>query len=396
MFKLVLLCDYSREPERRLLRGLSDFANTLGGWNYFQISGNLYKNPERTQEVADRIRSLKANAVFGRWEGINRSLADSLGIPVVLRTGAKEYPDFPMLSGEYREIGRMAARFFLRQHYDHFAVFGYKRMIWSRERFEGFESILDGKEASLDFLETEPGNPDEQIIKKWLQDLPKPVALFAVNDVLALKAAELCLECGIPIPEDVALLGVDNDEFTCNIATPKISSIHLDFEKQGYELGRAIWRMHQEGEMQLVRIKVHPVEVRERESTKRHNIRDPYIRQIVEHMDEDYTSPLSVEDFIRDIPLSRRAIEMRFKKEMAPQTLLSYLLGLRIGHMCKLLETTDLPVNLAAERSGFDDALNVGRTFKRYTGKSPIAWKKEHVSTSSHNGHSGNKKRRRQ
>ncbi len=396
MFKLVLLCDYSREPERRLLRGLSDFANTVGGWNYFQLSGALFKNASRRQEVAERARALKADAVFGRWEGVDRALADSLGIPVILRTVDRDYPDFPMLSGNYMEIGRMAARFFLQQHYRHFAAFCYKDLIWSQERLAGFREVLEGKDVSLHTMDVEFGVPDEDAVKDWLRSLPPETGLFAVNDVLALKVAELCLETGIVIPDEIALLGVDNDEFLCNIASPKISSVHLDFERQGYELGETIWRMHREKEMQPVRIKVHPVEIRERESTLRHNIQDPYIRRIVERMDESYASPLNIEDFIRDIPLSRRAIEMRFKKEMAPETLLSYLLGLRIKLMCNLLETTDLPVNLAAERAGFDDTLNVGRTFRRYTGMSPMEWRrKKKASAAPDHENPGDKKHRR-
>lgn len=392
MFKLVLLCDYSREPERRLLRGMSDFANTVGGWNYFQISGNIFNNPERRMEIADRIKAIHADAVFGRWSGVDRALIDSLHIPVILRTVDKEYPDLPMLSGDYREIGRMAASFFKRLHYDHFAAFGYKDLLWSHERIVGYQEVLADLPADVQLLETNIGNPDEEVIRNWLIALPKPIALFAANDVLALKVAELCLETGIRIPHDLSLLGVDNDDFLCNIASPKISSIHLDFERQGYELGEAIWRMSRHGEMAPVRIKIHPVEIKERESTLRHNIRDPYIRRIVEHMDEAYTSPLLIEDFIRDIPLSRRAIEMRFKKEMAPETLLSYLLNLRISLMCKLLETTDLPVNIAAEKSGFDDALNVGRTFKRYTGMSPLAWRREkRKSATTDHGDAGDK-----
>lgn len=385
MFKLVLLCDYSREPERRLLRGLSDFANSVGGWNYFQISGNIFQNPERYMEIADRVKAIHADAVFGRWSGVDRALIDSLHIPVILRTVDKEYPDLPMLSGDYREIGQMAAAFFKRQHYEHFAAFGYKSLLWSRERIEGFRETLSDLPAEIHLWETDLNNSDEDLIRTWLLSLPKPIALFAANDVLASKVTELCLETGIHIPNDLALLGVDNDVFLCNIASPKISSIHLDFEQQGYELGKAIWRMSQDGMMKSVRIKVHPVEIKERGSTLRHNISDPYIRRIVEHMDEAYTSPLPIEDFIRDIPLSRRAIEMRFKKEMAPETLLSYLLRLRIQSMCKILESTDLPISLAAEKSGFADALNVGRTFKRYTGMSPKAWRRERRKSSSTN-----------
>ena len=379
MFKLVLCCDYTREPERRLLRGLSDFAATEGGWSFFRIPPDVYKNAGRRMEVAERARTIGADAIFGRWDGVDRALSDPLGIPVVLRTVHTDYPDYPMLSGEYREIGRMAARFYVKQHYDHYAFFGYEGLIWSDERLEGFEQVLSDKNLTPFRFKTNINNPDEEAIKNWLRRLPKPVALFATNDVLASMAGQLCLETGIRIPDEVAILGADNDTFLCNITTPAISSIHLDFEKQGYELGEALSRMRKEGIMPPIRIKVHPTGIEERGSTLRHNIKDPYIRRIVDFIDTHFDTPISMEDIVRDIPLSRRSIEIRFKKEMAPETILTYLNGLRIKLMCKYLATTDLPVTLAAEKAGFTDVFNVGRSFKRYTGTSPEQYRKQAI-----------------
>ena len=378
MFKLILLCDYTREPERRLLRGLSDYANSKGGWTYFQIPPGIYNDPDRSMEIVERARDIDADAIFGRWNGINESIAEQLGIPVVLRSGSVDYPYLPMLSGDYAEIGRMAAEYYYKHHYYNYAFLGYSGLTWSDERKEGFKGFLEKRSMTVHCFVTEHSNSGRNPgIKHWLQDLPKPVALFAANDVLANAIAETCQEAGIDVPREIAILGADNDDFLCNIACPTISSINLDFERQGRELGAAIYKMRQEGKVSPIRIVLHPIDVRERESTVRYNIQDPYVRQIIDYIDINYTSAISIKDIICDIPLSRRALEMRFKKEMAPETILSYLFGLRVKDMCHYLSTTDMPVSLAAEKSGFTDIFNVGRTFKRFTGMSPAQYRKK-------------------
>ena len=244
-------------------------------------------------------------------------------------------------------------------------------------------------------LTTDISKPDEEELKQWLMGLPKPIALLCTNDVLAARVAEICQEKGIRIPEELSLLGIDNDEFLCNIAYPSISSIHLDFERQGYELGAAIFNMHNNRHISPIRIAVHPIGIIERNSTLRHNIQDPYIRQIVDNIDANYDTPVSLKDIVKDIPLSRRAIELRFKKEMAPETILSYLYRQRVRKMCHLLSTTDMPVSIAAEKSGFSDVFNVGRTFKHFTGVSPAQYRKNNktsLSRTPDNNHPGDKK----
>ncbi len=393
MFKLILLCDYTREPERRLLKGLSDYANQNGGWIYFQIPGTIWKDASRKMEVVKRARDIRADAIFGRWEGVNREISDPLGIPVVLRTVGLEYDDYPMLSGDYREIGHIAASFFLRQHYENYAFLGFRSLIWSEKRLEGFREMLSRETVSFHSFMTDNNYSNEKEAKEWLVNLPKPIALFAANDLLASRAAEWCQETGISVPEELSILGADNDEFLCNIACPKLSSINLDFERQGYELGETLFRMRNENQNSLVRINVHPLNIVERESTFRHRIQDAYIKKIVDFIDLHYDTPITIEEIVRDIPLSRRAIEIRFKRSMAPDTILSYLTRLRVKSMCNYLCTSDMTINMAAEKAGFTDVINVGRTFKKYTGMSPAKYRnkyKESFSGSPDYSDSGN------
>lgn len=346
-------------------------------------------------EIVERARAINADAIFGRWTGVNKKMIDQLRIPVVLRSGSVDYPFLPMLSGDYTEIGRMAAEYYYKHHYYNYAFLGYSGLIWSEERQVGFEGFLKQNNMNVHSFTTELTNSGRNSrMRQWLQNLPKPVALFAANDVLANSVAESCQETGIDVPREIAILGADNDDFLCNIACPTISSINLDFERQGRELGAAIYKMRQEGSITPVRIILRPIDVCERGSTVRYNIQDPYVRQILDYIDMNYTSPISITDIIRDIPLSRRALEMRFKKEMEPETILSYLFGLRVKDMCHYLSSTDMPVTLAAERSGFTDVFNVGRTFKRFTGMSPAQYRKKCKKVASgtpDNGNTGNK-----
>ena len=136
-----------------------------------------------------------------------------------------------------------------------------------------------------------------------------------------------------------------------------------------------IHEMYQQKRSWLTQIKVTPIKIHERESTLKHNICNPHIKHIVEIMDHKFNTDLSLDEILSDIPLSRRSIEMLFKKEMAPYTLLSYLNKLRIDCMCKLLASSDMPVNIAATKSGFSDSFNINRTFKKYTGMTPSEYR---------------------
>ena len=125
------------------------------------------------------------------------------------------------------------------------------------------------------------------------------------------------------------------------------------------------------------RIPVEAIGVVERMSTNRKIISDPYIREIVDFISRNYTQDIDIAKLTSFIPLSRRAIEMKFKKEMHPYTISSYIMKLRIDHFCSLLETSELPISTAAYRSGFIDNSNFSTLFKKYKGMTPTEYRKK-------------------
>ena len=328
-------------------------------------------------EIIRMARKFKVDAILGLWHNINVEEAGKLNIPIFLRTYKKVYEEFPMLTGHYKNFGAYAADFFINQNFSNYAFIGMKDIIWSVSRFEGYsEQIATSKKVTTHRYDVEDFKNEIASISKWLHSLPKPIALFACNDFMARQVTEICQMESIRIPEDISLLGVDNDEFVCNISSPTISSIKLNFEKHGYELSSTLFKMVKEKKVWPARIAVEAIGVVERMSTKRKVISDPYIREIVDFITRNYTQEIDISKLTSFIPLSRRAIEMKFKKEMHPYTITSYIMKLRLDHFCNLLETTELPVRTAADKSGFIDSSNFSTIFRKYKGMTPTEYRK--------------------
>lgn len=377
MIKILLLTDYSQESERRFLNGFVKYTDTQGGCIFYPMSHLISETKDNSKEIIRLAKKFKVDAILGLWHNIDTEAAKSLGIPIFLRTYRKEYPDFPMLTGHYKDFGAYAADYFINQNFHNYAFIGRKGILWSMFRREGFGAqIASVRKKDIFVYEVEDFQAEAKSISTWLHGLPKPVALLACNDFMARQVTELCLLENIRIPEDISLLGVDNDEFMCNISSPTLSSIKLNFEKHGFELAKTLFKMIKEKHIWPARIAVEAIGVIERMSTKRRIISDPYIREIVEFITHNYRHDIDIRKLVSFIPLSRRAIELKFKKEMHPYTITSYLTKLRLDHFCHLLETTTIPIKEAAELSGFIESSNFSTIFRKHKGCTPTAYRK--------------------
>ena len=379
MIKILLLTDYSQESERRLLNGFVKYTDTQGGCIFYPMSHLISKTKDNSMEIIRMARKFKVDAIIGLWHNINIEEAKKLGIPIFLRTYKKVYNEFPMLTGHYKEFGAYAADFFINQNFSNYAFIGMKDILWSISRYEGYsEQIHTTKKTETARYDVENFQNEIEAISKWLSSLPKPVAMLACNDFMARQVTEICQLQGIKIPEEISLLGVDNDEFMCNISSPTLSSIKLNFEKHGYDIAQTLFKMIQEKRTWPARIPVEAMGVVERMSTNRKIIADPYIREIVDFINRNYTQEIDVKKLTSFIPLSRRAIELKFKKEMYPHTITSYMLKLRLDHFSRLLENSDLPISTAADKAGFVDSSNFSTLFKKHKGMTPSEYRKKY------------------
>ena len=343
------------------------------------MSHLISKTKDNSMEIIRMARKFKVDAIIGLWHNINVEEAKKLDIPIFLRTYKKVYNEFPMLTGHYKEFGAYAANFFINQNFSNYAFIGMKDILWSISRHEGYsEQIFSTLKTGTARYDVENFQNEIEAISNWLSSLPKPVAMLACNDFMARQVTEICQLQGIKIPEEISLLGVDNDEFMCNISSPTLSSIKLNFEKHGYDIAQTLFKMIQEKRTWPARIPVEAIGVVERMSTNRKVISDPYIREIVDFINRNYTQEIDIKKLTSFIPLSRRAIEMKFKKEMCPHTITSYIMKLRLDYFCRLLENSDLPISAAADKAGFIDSSNFSTLFKKNKGMTPSEYRKKY------------------
>lgn len=376
MINILLLNDLSREPARQLVTGISRFGNSQGGWRFYHVPQEVYSKVDYMSNVISMVKNLDIDAIFGLWHGIDVDRAKKLGIPIFLYQRQEKIMDFPIVRCDNEAVGKMAADHLMGLGIENITFCGINGVVWSRERLDAFRASI-GDTMLEEFLSNDE-DTDWLSLRDWLEDLPKPVAIFACNDVMAKTLIEVCLSSGLKVPQEVAVLGVDDDSFICNITTPTISTVKLDFEGIGYKVGSKIERAILCGEYEEDVILHEPVRIIERESTPPLQIKDPYVRKVLDYLQKHYTEDISISDAIRDIPLSRRSIEIRFRKEMSGKTMLHTLTDLRIEKMKTLLEQTDEQVFNAAILSGFNESTNINRVFKASTGYAPREYRLIH------------------
>ncbi|MFR8804665.1 MAG: substrate-binding domain-containing protein, partial [Anaerovoracaceae bacterium] len=217
---------------------------------------------------------------------------------------------------------------------------------------------------------------DRSKVLSWLEDLPKPVALFCCDDAHALYITETCNMAGLSVPKDIAVLGVDNDELLCGISDPPVSSVELDVERGGYETCALLHRQIMNSTRQPFNVVITPVEVVQRQSSYIYNIKDPNVAKIVAFIDSNYNTNLDINGILKLVPLSRRSVETKFRKETGT-TIYQYILKCRVEHLAHLLLTSDRPVSEIADEVGFGDNGSFSRIFRKMKGCSPQEYRQK-------------------
>ncbi len=378
MIKILLLIDHSSEFSRRLLRGLIQYSKDNGPWIFHRLP-SYYKALYGKEGIVDWAKEWGADAIIAQWDQEETDILMKLDIPVILQNYKDRSSYFSNLTGNYIATGAMAAQYFIKKRFRNFAFYGNKDVVWSRERAEGFRREIEREGANYYYFETE-NLSEEQWSKshieldQWLLALPKPVALFVCDDSFALQVSELCKINNIHIPDEISLLGVDNDELICNLSDPPISSIILDVEKGGYEAGKLIHQLIKKEKNEPFNIVINPTRIEGRLSSEKYNIENKYILKVVKQIENNFTSEISIDAFTRLVPLSRRNLEVKFKKELG-MTIYQFILSCRVEYLAYLLLTSDRSISDLAFESGFNEIKNVSRIFKKFKNYSPIEFR---------------------
>ncbi len=372
--KILLLTDFSSGYSRSLLSGLVRYAQRQKGWAFYRMP-LYYRMLHGDREIIRWAKKWNVNAIVAQMNDIDVKMLSDLNIPIIVQNYRDRIPGVCNLTGDYIGTGKLAAEYFLNLGYKNFAYYGISETVWSRERFTGYRERLEEDGFSVHtYFEKKGGREswaqDFESIGKWLTGLPKNTAVFCCDDYYALHITETCKIYEIPVPDDLAVLGVDNDEMLCNISNPTLSSIEIDAQNGGYIAGQVIEELIKKNISEPFNITVSPLQIVSRGSTKKYAVQDKYVLKVVEYIEKNYSSPLSVTGLLDMVPLSRRVFEKRFRHDTGT-SIYQFLQKYRIDKFAELLLSTDRSIEDLAISCGFADSRNISRVFWAYKGMTP-------------------------
>ncbi len=318
--------------------------------------------------------------------------------PVVELFESRSKSEFPRILPDDIATGALAARHFLERGFRHFAYFGAPWMLWSREREVGFhneiERAFNSRDAagrgdtsrSFTFSSFDSGMKSDPAFGRsrdrraaemadWIRSLPRPLALFAANDLWGFELLQAVRESGLQVPEDVAVLGVDDEALLCEIAHPPLSSIRIGAEQIGRLAVGVLDQLLHKNRPQANIPRVEPLEVVTRQSTDVLAVDDPDVATALRHIRQNAVKGLSVKQLLEEVPVNRRTLERRFVSVLG-HTPLEEIRRVRMERAKALLQT-DLPIYEVASQSGFTTPEYMATSFLEVVGMTPTAYRRQ-------------------
>ena len=379
MKKVIIMVDTARATGRKFLRGLERYLRTSGPW---QVS---VCPPDYALTTQFNLHSwFQLQEAAGLIALDSKYTADilQLQIPKIIHDTQRENPDTSTLYTNSVKTGEMAAEYFMGLGFQHFAFCGFEGLAWSDRRFSHFSDYLKRHgRNSIFYYHDQPDRSLQsktirQDIADWLARLPKPICVFACNDDRGVSVLEACKIAELRVPEAVAVLGVDNDELVCDLSSPPLSSIELNFERAGFRAARLLDDMMALG-ITSDSIVVEPVEIVTRPSSDVFAVDDAQLVQALVFIREHFQEAIQVRDVVAATILSRRDLELKFKKKLG-RSIKEEINRLRIESVKQRLINTHETIYAIADSLAYTDAQHFGRFFKQVTGESPKQYRQAH------------------
>jgi LacI family transcriptional regulator len=377
--RVALLIETSNAYARDLLYGIRGYLREHQSWSIYLAEHG------RGDALPAWLRSWKGDGVIARVE--NQTIADGLlatGLPTVDVSFGLECSPFPRVVTNSQAVCRLAADHLLERGFQHFGYCGYAQYYWSNLRSRFFADGVARLGHSCDVFKSPVARSgtitwerEIEALAAWVRDLPKPVGIMACYDIRGQQVLEACRRIGAPVPDEVAVIGVHNDELLCDLCDPPLSSVIPNARRAGYEAAALLDRLLQGGAVSVQTILLEPIAVATRQSTDVVALNDAQISKAVRFIRERACDGISVDDVRRAVALSRTVFERRFKK-LLNRTPYDQIFRVRIERVKTMLASTDLTLAQIAERTGFEHIEYLSVAFKRATGDSPSRYRARH------------------
>jgi LacI family transcriptional regulator len=373
-----LVFDFGTGYCRGVLRGIKQYAEAKPEWILMPvvpepgaIRALARLGPEGLIAYGFREAIVGAVSRFGKpWVNVSGVLPDR-GVP---RVGTDDV-----------RVGELAARHLLDCGLRHLAFIGHDRHAGSSLRERGFREEVGraGLESGV-FREREGGRFDSRVdrwasnrgLSRWMLGLPRPAGVATYYDPTGVQLSEACRESGLHVPDDLAIVGVGDDDLICDLARPSLSSVALPTGQIGFEAAALLDRLLEGGQPPDGPILLPPVGVVARRSSDVLAIADPDVATAVRLIREHAHEPIRVDDVLLALPISRRALERKFRAVL-DRGVSEEIRRVHLDLARNLLAGTDLAMPALAARAGFSNARHLSVAFRQETGLTPTAYRRQ-------------------
>jgi LacI family transcriptional regulator len=365
-----------------LMHGILDYARTRGGWSFTRI-------PELLSPTAGWLKEWRGDGAFAVVTTLDdAAMLQALSFPVVNVMGFVSQRGLPTATLDHCAIGRLQAEHLIGRRFRRLAYYGVSDLWFSKERLAGFRDVAEasgvhvapwlvasGVQAPLHLA-------DQQAeLSRWLCQIPPPFGVAASNDMRACMVLDACQALGLRVPEEVAVIGVDDDPVVAPFSTPPLTSVARNDRELGL-LGAQLLDDLIEGRTPpTLRVLIPPAGVVCRRSTETLAVDSPELHALIQDIRAHIAEPFGVEFLTARAQASRRQLERLILKEtgLTPHALINQL---RIEHACALLSTPEKgSLTAVAAACGFANLRRFSLVFQQQTGLAPKAFRLQALKT---------------
>jgi LacI family transcriptional regulator len=363
---IALLAEVSSSHSRGLIRGISRFAQSHGPWRLHLLE---------LLRPADIRRSLDAWRCDGLIARVKtQAIADAISnydIPVVNVSGAAAIGNWRRVDTDDTAVCWLSAAHLLDRGYRGFGFCGMPHYEWSRRRGTLFAAELQRQGLAcqaLDLasltLETTVRPKDHRKLVQWIRSLPKPAGIMACSDYCGRVVLEACDKAGVAVPDEVGVIGVDNNELVCELCSPPLSSIEANTDRIGYVAAEILSHLLRGSHPTTRERLIKPTRLVSRRSTDAAAVGEPVVAEAIRFLRAYACGDIGVLDIAEHVNVSRRYLEQQFQKALG-RSIFSEIQRVRLETAQRLLGETNWKLETVAERSGFKQAPRMSAVFQQ-------------------------------
>ena len=368
---IAIIVETSLVYGRRILQGITSYVQSHNPWS-------IFLDPREDQSpLPTWLESWQGDGVICRMT--NARMAESMaraGVPVIDLNDFADY-GLPRVWSNHFAIGVLGAKHLLERGFCQFGFCGFSGQDWALRRRNGFVSTVNAAGFPSSICESfwrrrhsRPWKQEQIKLATWLKSLPKPVGVMACNDTRGQQVLDACSEAGIAVPEETAVIGVDDDELLCNLCDPPLSSVIPNPARIGFDAAALLDELMNGNRLPRNEWLIEPLGIATRQSTDILAIDDQDVTAAIKMIRESACNGLTIEKMLDGVAVSRSSLERSFAKYLG-HTLQAEIRRVQINRVKELLQHTDLPMAMIGHLAGYKHPEYMNVVFKRETGLTP-------------------------